>query len=98
MNAPLSLGRRHALHAMRARLEFEQRECAASNDAADDFLVTAMFAGTFAQDLDSPALGLGIARVHAKQVTREDGGLIAARAGTYLEKDIAVIVRILRHD
>ena len=38
---------------------------------------------------------LRIAGVHAKQIAREDGRLIAARAGAHFQKDIAVVMRIL---
>ena len=44
VDAPLRLGRRHALHAMRAGLELEPRKRAAPDDAADDLLVAAVLA------------------------------------------------------
>ena len=58
MDAPLRLGRRHALHAVGAGLELQLREDAAADDAADDFAVAAVLAGTLAQGLDLPALRL----------------------------------------
>src|SRR5258708_556255 len=97
MNASLRLGGGHALHAVRSGFEFEQRIRPAADDAADDFLVAAMLARTFAQNLDAPTLGFGITRVHAEQVAGKDGSLVAAGAGADFQEDIAVVVRILRH-
>ena len=51
MDASLRLGGRYALHAMRAGFEFQLRKRAAADDAADDFLVAAVFARALAQDL-----------------------------------------------
>ena len=44
----LRLGRRHALHAVGAGLELQQREGALADDAADDLLVAAVLAGALA--------------------------------------------------
>ena len=55
MNASLRLGGRHALHAMRAGLEFELRIRAAADDAADDLLVAAVLARTLAQASRPPS-------------------------------------------
>ena len=96
VDAALCLGRRHALHAVRAGLELEPRVRALADDAADDLLVAAVLAGALAQHLDSPALPFGVARVHAEQVAREDRGLVAAGAGADLEEDVAVVARVLR--
>ncbi len=85
------------MHAVRSGFEFEQRISPAADDAADDFLVAAMLARTFAQNLDAPTLGFGITRVHAEQVAGKDGGLVAAGAGADFQEDMAVVLRILRH-
>jgi len=58
-------------------------------------LMISVLARAFAQGFDAPALGFGIARVHAKQVAGEDGRLIAAGAGTDFQENVAVILRIL---
>jgi hypothetical protein len=47
-------------------------------------------------DLHPPALLLGVAGVHAEQLGREEGGLVAAGAGADLEDDVALVVRVLR--
>ena len=78
-------------------LEFQQGVRTTPNDAADDLFVTAVLAGALAQHFDAPALRFGVAGIHAKQIARKDGSLIAARTGANLEKDVAVIMRILGH-
>ena len=93
VNASLRFGRRHALHAMRAGFELEMRERAAADDAADDFLVAAVLARDFPTALRRASRVVGIARVHAKQIAREDRGLIAAGAGAHFEIDVAVVAR-----
>ncbi len=96
MDAPLRLGRRHPLHAMRAGFELEHGISAPPDDAADDFFVAAVFAGALAENLDLPALGFRVAPIHTEQVSGEDRRLVAARAGTDFEKNVAVVLRILR--
>ena len=96
VDAALRFGRGHALDAMRARLELEVRERASADDAADDFLVAAVLAGALRQHFDAPALHVGIARIHAKQIAGENRRLIAARARAHFQVDVAVVARILR--
>jgi hypothetical protein len=43
-----------------------------------------------------PAHGLGVLRIHAKQVAGKNGGLVATRPGANLEVDVAVIVGVGR--
>ena len=83
---------------MHARLEFQLRVGALADDARDDLAIAAVLAGIRAQDLDGPTPALRIAAVHPKQVPGEDRGLVPARAGTHLEKQIRIVVRILRHE
>ena len=44
---------------------------------------------------DLPAVALGVAGVHAEEVGREEGRLLAAGAGADLDDDVAVVVGIL---
>ena len=46
----------------------------------------------FSEDLDPPALALGITRVHAEQVAGEDRRLVAAGAGTGFPEHVAPVV------
>ena len=96
MDTALRFGLRHALHAVRTGFEFEGRERAAADHAADHFLVAAVLAQALAEDFDLPAATFGVARVHAMQISGEDGGLVATRAGTYFQIDVALVARILR--
>src|SRR5690606_21183167 len=80
VDAALRFGFRHALHAVRAGLEFQVAVDAIAFDARDDFLVATVFAGVFAEDFDAPAAAFGVARIHAEQVAGEDRGLVPAGA------------------
>ena len=98
VDAALRLGLGHALHAMDAGLELQLRVRALARDARDDLAIAAVLAGIRAQDLDAPALALGVAAVHAEQIAGEDRGFVAARAGAHLEEQVRVVVGILRHE
>jgi hypothetical protein len=79
-----------------ARLELERRVRALADDARDHFLVAAELGRALRDDLDLPALALGVARVHAEQVAGEQRRLVAAGAGAHLEEQVAVVVRVAR--
>src|SRR6185437_4554753 len=85
VDAPLRLGDRYALHAVGARFEFQLRIGTSTFDAGHDLLVTAMFAGVFAEDLDMPAAAFRVAQVHAEQVAGENRRLVATAAGAHFE-------------
>ena len=63
---------------------------------SDHLLVSAELRRRFRNDLDLPPLALGVARVHAKQASREERRLVAAGSGPDFEKDVALVVRVLR--
>ena len=96
VDAALRLGLRHALHAMAAGFELELRVRALPGDARDHLLVAAQLRGALGDQLDLPALALGVARVHAEQVAGEERRLVAAGAGAHLEEQVAVVVRVAR--
>ena len=96
VDAPLRLGFGHALHAVAARFELELRVGARPDDAQDDFLVAAELGRRFRDDLDPPAIALGVARVHPAEAAGEERRLVAARAGADFDEDIALVVRVLR--
>ncbi len=95
MNASLGLGLRHALHAVRAGFELELGVDVVTLDAGNHFLVAAVLALTLGEDLDAPALLLGIARIHAEQIAGKDRRLVAASAGADLEEHVAPVVGVL---
>ena len=96
MDATLRLGCRHALHAMASGLELELRIGALAGDAQDHLLVAAQLGRRRRDDLDRPAIAFRVARVHPAEIAGEQCRLVAARAGADFEKDVAVVVRILR--
>ena len=96
MDASLRFGDRHTLHAVPARLEFEPRIDALADDAGDDFLVTTEVRFVGRDDFDLPALALGVARIHAEEITGKQRRLVAAGAGPDFEHDVLVVVGIFR--
>ena len=49
-----------------------------------------------AEYFDVPATTLGVAQIHAEQVTGEDRRLVAAGAGAHFEIQVCLVARILR--
>jgi hypothetical protein len=96
VDTPLCLGLGHALNAVAARFELELGIRAEADDARDDLLVPAEVRGVLGDHLDLPAVAFREARVHAEQIAGENRRLVAARAGADLEKDVALVVRVLR--
>src|SRR3546814_1815496 len=78
-------GHRHALDAVDARFELELGEHARARHAGDDFLVPPGIRGRGRDQLDAPALRVGITLVHAQQVAGEQRRLVPARAGAAFE-------------
>src|SRR5690348_9785600 len=98
MDAALRLGLRHALHAMPAGLELEARVGALPDDARDHLLVAAELGRALRDDLDLPAAALGVAGIHAEEISGEEPRLVAAGAGADLEERVALVVRVLRDE
>ena len=96
VDAALGLGRRHALHAVHAGLELHLRVDLVALDPERDLLEAAALGLVRVDLLDLPLLELGVARVHAVEVAREDGGLVTARAGADLDDDVLVVVGVAR--
>ncbi len=63
----------------------------------DHFLVSAYANGVLGEDLGFPALLLGEAGVHAKEVGSEEGGLVPTGAGPDLDNDVLFIARVARN-
>ena len=95
VDAPLRLGLGHALHAMHAGLEFELREHALAGDDGDDLLVAAGRRLARRQDLDLPALPVGVALIHAEEIARKQRRLLAAGAGAQFEDRVLLVGGIL---
>ena len=63
-------------------------------DLERDLLVAAVVVLVRREDLDREALGLRVARVHARQLAGEDAGLVAAGAGADLDDHVLGVVRV----
>src|SRR2546428_13346053 len=96
MDTPGSLGLRHTLDTVDPPLEFEPAVRSLSLDHADDFFEPTQSSRTRTHNFHTPAMVLGVARVHAKQVSREQTCLFAPGPCTDLQDDVFLIQRILR--
>ena len=81
---------------MHATLELQPAPGAATLDEQDRVLEAAHAGDGGIHHLDPPPLALGVLRVHAHQLGREERGLVAAGAGADLEEDVLLVVRIAR--
>src|SRR5260221_536652 len=95
-DAALRLGSRDSLDSMNASLVLEAGVHAIPRDERDGLLDAPRRRVAPRQHLHLPSDGLGVARVHAKEVPREQRRFLAAGAGPDLEQRILVVVRILR--
>src|SRR6266498_2424590 len=80
MDSPARLVLRHTLDAMRPTLVFELAVGALAMHLEHDFLEAANAVLAGADDLDLPAAPLGVARIHSKQIGREQRRLVATGA------------------
>src|SRR3546814_10651351 len=88
VDAPTAFGHRHTLHAVRAGLELQAGEDARAGDLRARLLVAADLDFGGIDDLEAPALQLGVALVHAQEVGGKERRLVAAGAGAHLEDGI----------
>src|SRR5882672_6595718 len=98
VNAALGLRSGDSLDTVAAGFEFEPGVRALPDDAGDDFLVAAGIARRFGYDLHLPALAFRIARIHAKQIAREERRLVSTGSGADLEENVALIVGVPRQE
>ena len=98
MDAPLAFGLGHALHAMHAAFELHFRIDLVALHLELDFLVATSFGWGHVERLDLPLLLIGETRVHAEEVTCEDGGLVATGTGANLDDDVLVVGRVCRDE
>ncbi len=81
---------------MPSGFELEAGIGAAAENLGNDFLESTQFARTLRNDLQTPALPLGEPRIHPEQVSGEESRLVAASTCPNLEKDVSLVVRVLR--
>src|SRR5262249_7101218 len=98
VDAPRGLGLGDPLDAMDAALELEAAVDAVPGDLDDDLLDAAESGRVVGEDLGLPPVALGVAVVHPVELLGEERRLVAARAGPDLEKDVLLVVRVLREE
>ena len=97
VDAALGLGFGDALDAVAAALELELAEGPFPFQAQDDLLEPAQLGRRHVEDLDLPAVVLGVVLVHFVEVAGEQGRLLAAGAGADFQ-DAAGAVGVLAAD
>ena len=98
MDAPLRLGRRHALHAMDAALVFHFPENARTARAENHLFHAAEFGRVAFELLDFETAPLGIPAIHPVKVGGEKRRLVAAGARSDFHDCVAVLVRVGRQE
>jgi hypothetical protein len=98
VDAPARFGFGDTLHPVHAAFVLEAGEDALARDARRDLLDAAELGLLPVDDLDLPALRLGVAGVHAQEVAREKRGLLAAGAGADLQHGGAGVGLVLRQE
>ena len=86
------------MHAVSARFELQPGIGPVAFYPTDDLPEAAVLAFACGQDLQIPALFLGIALIHPEQVAGKNCGFVAARAGADLEEYIVVVMWIPGHE
>src|SRR6516164_7898708 len=94
MHAALLFGRGNALYAVHATFVLHLGIDALAFDDGDDFLQAADRRLRRRQHFDLPALGFGVAVVHAEHFVGEERGFVAAGAGADFEDNVFLVVRI----
>ena len=97
VDATARLRNRNALDTVHPALVLQPRVRALSLDLEYYFLERADARLVDIHHVRAPPLPLRVPRVHPVQVRREQSRLVAARAGAYLDDNVLVVVRILRH-
>ena len=97
VDATLGLGRRHALHAVPARLVAQETPRALAFDREDDLLAATNFAGRKLELFDAQPARFEPAAVDAMQVRHEQRGFVATSAGANLDDHLGALVLGLTH-
>ena len=92
---PLRFRGGHALHAMDAAFVFQLGIDFVALNGGDDFFHAPLRGRRAFHDFDFPALGFGVAGIHAEKIAGENAGLVAAGAGADFDDDVFVVVGIL---
>ena len=85
---PAAFGLRHALHAVHAAFKFQPGKHALAANGGNNLFIATDLALGLADNFRFPAENIGIARIHAKQITGEKRRFIAARAGAHFDNHV----------
>ena len=94
VDAPLGFGLGHALDAVHAGFELQTGIGAFAFHRESDFFIAANADFICGEDFGLVVMQVGIAQVHAQQVGRKEGGLIAAGAGPNFYDNVAIVARV----
>src|SRR5689334_17163797 len=96
MDAAAAFGDRNALHAVDPALELETGKDTGAADRSDRLLVAAKLGSARGDELELPALDVGVALVHAKEIAREERRLVPACPSANLEHRRPVVRGVAR--
>ena len=98
MNASAGFGGRHTLHAVDAALIFQLAVHTPALDGGRRFLEATDASVAARHHVEFPALALGVLRIHAEQLAREQRSLVAAGARANFEHDVLLVVLVFRDE
>ena len=96
VDAALGLGFRHALHPVAAGLELELAVSAIARHADNGLFIAAQLGVAGRDDLDAPALALGVAAVHAEQIAGKQRRFVTAGTGAHFHESVTLVIGIFR--
>src|SRR4030042_5553705 len=94
MKSPGGLCGRHSLYSMDTTLIFQPTESALAFNLKDYFLKATEFSLVAINDVHLPVFALGIATVHAEEVSGEKGSLFTACTSSDFHDNIFILVNI----
>lgn len=97
VNAPLTLGRGHTLHAVCPDLVLQAAIDIIPLDHGDDLLIATMIARKLINDHHTPTALINISQIHPKKITDENRHLVTTHNNPDLNIDILLIEQILKN-
>ncbi len=86
-----AFGFRHALDAMHTAFKFQLGENPLAANGSNNLLIAAHLALGLANHFHFPAFNIGMARIHAEQISGKQRRLVAARASAHFKNHIQLI-------
>src|SRR5437868_9670575 len=98
VNPALRLRLGHPLHAVHAILELQPRVCAVAANLEDHFFEAAPLGHVLREQVDLPPPRLGVAAVHAEEVSGKQARLVPTGPLPNFDDDVLVVGGILGHE